>query len=68
MSMRARCRSCIFLNWDFITEEIEQNPSKDYCGLHGHAAVNPDGYQQNLDSRGGCGFVSKHRQLSLFEL
>lgn len=64
---RARCRECIYLNWNFITDEIDESPSDNYCGLHGCATVDPDGVQQDLDHRGGCGFFSKHQQLSLFD-
>ncbi len=64
--VKARCRSCSWLNWDFITSEIvSRPPGEDFCGLHGRTPVDPDGLQPNLNRRGGCGYNSKHRQLTI---
>lgn len=67
VNRRARCRDCQFLNWNFLTNEIEDDGNGHFCGLHGGASVDPDGMQLNLDHKGACGFSSKNRQLSLFD-
>ena len=63
--MKARCRSCYWLNWDFVTDDYECGPW--FCGLHGGTRVDPDGEQRDLDHRGGCGYIETHepRQLRL---
>lgn len=65
---RARCKSCFYLNWNWITDTRDMNPPY-FCGLHGRAIVDPDGEQENLDHNGGCGYSPKETsyQLSLFE-
>lgn len=62
----ARCRECYWLNLDVFSDEYESGEW--FCGLHGRAAVDPDGEQPDLDHRGGCGFSEFHgeRQFSLF--
>lgn len=64
--MKARCKSCYWLNWDFASNEYVGGPW--FCGLHGCARVDPDGEQRDLDHRGGCGymFADGMRQLRLF--
>lgn len=64
--MKARCRQCMCLNFDFILDEYESGDW--FCGLHGHACVDPDGEQPDLDHQGGCGFIEAEepRQYSLF--
>ena len=64
---KARCNNCEYLNWNFLTDEREQN-STPFCGLHGRAHVDPNGQQMNLDSHGGCDYTPKHKpqQLTLF--
>lgn len=64
---KARCRNCMWLNYDFFDKKYERD-GEPFCGLHGRASVDPDGWQQNLDRRGGCGFHDKHQQLKLFDL
>ena len=63
-----RCKRCCWLNYSFLSHCYEVT-DKPYCGLHGRSRVNPDGPQQNLDARGGCGFWEKVEgvQLELFE-
>ena len=64
--MKARCRSCYWLNWDFVTDDYECRPW--FCGLHGGTRVDPDGEQRDLNHHGGCGYVfaSGMRQLRIF--
>lgn len=64
--MKARCRSCYWLNWDFISGEYVSGQW--FCGLHGCTRVDPDGEQLDLDHRGGCGYMkaTEPRQLRLF--
>ena len=62
--MKMRCERCVYLNWDFLTGTIEKT-DHDFCGLHGRAQVDINGKQQNLDSRGGCGFSEKARYVQL---
>lgn len=66
--MKARCKNCVYLNWDFITGKVITPEYNNFCGLHGRAEVDIDGVQQNLDGRGGCGYHPKQRQTSLFDL
>lgn len=64
--MKARCRNCNYLNYDFFSDSYERvEPGEDFCGLHGRAKVNPDGEQQNLNSRGSCGYSRKARPVQL---
>jgi hypothetical protein len=67
MNRKMRCRRCQCLNYDFLSETHEWN-SPSFCGLHGRIRVNPDGPQQDLDHRGGCGFIPSKQiiQLELF--
>ena len=53
--MKAKCRQCEFLNWDFITNDYESGPW--FCGLHGRSRIDPDGDQPDLNHHGGCGFI-----------
>lgn len=64
--MKARCRSCYWLNWDFISGEYVSGQW--FCGLHGGTCVDPDGEQRDLNHHGGCGYVfaSGMRQLRIF--
>lgn len=64
--MKARCRQCEYLNFDFIFNVYESGDW--FCGLHGRALVDPDGEQPDLDHKGGCGFnkAEESRQFSLF--
>ena len=64
--MKAMCRQCEYLNWDWLTHEYESGPY--FCGLHGRASVDPDGEQPDLNHKGGCGFSpsSEPRQYNLF--
>lgn len=57
-------QECINLNYDYITDQYELDLPP-FCGLHGHARVDPDGQQQNLDHCGGCGFVEKNKPIEL---
>jgi hypothetical protein len=67
---KARCRTCEYFEWYFITGEKDHDFMKSRCGLHGGAVVDPDGEQPNMDHRGGCGYNPEHRvnvvQLELF--
>ena len=67
MKKRMRCRKCKYLNWDFITDQKERTDDN-FCGLHGRAKVNVDGYQVDLDHKGSCGFAPQatYTQLELF--
>ena len=56
--MKARCRRCFCLNFNFIRSEYEWD-APFFCGQHGCARVDPDGEQRNLDNRGSCGFWPK---------
>ena len=67
MTQRARCRECQWLNYDFLSDKYERDLPP-FCGLHGRARVDPNGWQQNLDHNGGCGFHCKHQQLTLFDI
>lgn len=59
---KIKCRSCLNLDYCYIFGRYEQRKDGDhFCGLHGRAHVDPDGEQVNLDARGGCGFIPKHR-------
>ena len=62
-----KCSKCKYLNWDFLTDKIEQT-DEDFCGLHGRARVQIDGVQQDFNHHGGCGFVERQKfiQLDLF--
>lgn len=64
--MKARCRSCYWLNWDFISGEYVGRPW--FCGLHGGTRVDPDGEQRDLDHHGSCGYMkaTEPRQLRIF--
>lgn len=67
---KMRCWRCEHLDYDHINGKQEQRlPGEHYCGLHGMARVDPDGPQQNLDHKGGCGFTARKKavQLSLFD-
>lgn len=64
MAKKMRCRRCQNLNYNFLTDRYE-NGEPFFCGLHGCARVDPDGEQQNLDHRGGCGFIPTSRPLQL---
>lgn len=65
--VRMQCRDCMFLDWDFITNRTDTvEDGKHFCGLHGRSRVNPDGWQQNLNNRGSCGFRPKASQGNLF--
>lgn len=63
--MKSLCRRCHYLNLDFITGEHAGGDW--FCGLHGRSRVDPDGEQQDLNHRGGCGFIPRtdSGQLSL---
>lgn len=64
---RARCRECEYLNQNNINLEYESGDW--FCGLHGRAAVDPDGDQPDLNHHGGCGFhkAATPRQYMLFD-
>ena len=62
--MKMRCRRCQAFCYDFV-DRRQDDESESYCGMHGRAKVDPDGVQQNLDHRGGCGFVEKKRAKQL---
>lgn len=66
--MKARCRNCECLNFDFVSGKYEF-PEHDFCGLHGRTRVDLDGDQPDLNHHGGCGFMPKQgekaRQLCL---
>lgn len=64
--MKTRCKTCEFLNWDFITGDYTPGPW--FCGLHGRTSVDPDGEQRDLDHRGGCGYIksTEPRQYSIW--
>lgn len=67
---KMRCWRCEHLDYDHINARQENRlPGEHYCGLHGMARVDPDGPQQNLDHKGGCGFTARKKnvELSLFE-
>jgi len=67
--MKMRCRRCVFLDWEFISNTIE--PREDgthYCGLHGGTTVDIDGPQMNLDNRGSCGFADRIRPAEQLDL
>lgn len=61
---KMQCRRYKNLNYDHFTRQYE-NDEAPICGLHGRARVDPDGPQQNLDGRGGCGFIKKNRPVEL---
>lgn len=63
---KARCRECYYLNWNYLTLDYEVGDW--FCGLHGMAAVDPDGDQPDLNHHGGCGFhkADEPRQYQLF--
>lgn len=63
---KMRCRKCTYYNYDVFSMSYENKSS--YCGLHGRVLVDPDGFQQNLDSKGSCGFYPRFIpiQLELF--
>lgn len=65
---KMRCRRCCWFNYNFLFSRYEVT-DKPFCGLHGGARVNPDGKQQNLNGRGGCGFWERVEavQLELFD-
>lgn len=70
---KIKCRTCTHLNYDYLQSRYEtfEEAGNYYCGVHGRAAVDPDGQQVNLNRRGGCGYYPKQRppkQLSLFDL
>ena len=68
VTKRMRCKACMFLNWDFITDKnIPVEKGKEFCGLHGGTRVDINGLQVNLNNRGSCGYISKMTQLNLFE-
>lgn len=67
---KMRCWRCEHLDFDHILCRQENRPpGEHYCGLHGMARVDPDGPQQNLDHKGGCGFTARKQavELSLFD-
>ena len=67
--MKARCRRCEALDYDYIEDRPEPRPEGQHvCGLHGCAPVDPDGEQPNFIRGGGCGFIAKAQpiQLQLF--
>lgn len=68
MAKKMKCRRCRYLNYDFLNDKYEPELPP-FCGLHGRTKVDPDGEQQDLDHRGGCGFIptSRPRQLELFK-
>ena len=40
VTKRMRCKACMFLNWDFITDKnIPVEKGKEFCGLHGGTRV-----------------------------
>lgn len=61
---KMRCRRCRNLNFDFLSGKYEPELPP-FCGLHGRTEVDPDGEQQNLDHRGGCGFSDKNKIIEL---
>ena len=61
---KMKCRRCKYLNFDFLEDKYEPE-SPPFCGLHGRTEVDPDGEQQNLDHRGGCGFSDKNKTIEL---
>ena len=61
-----RCFWCEHLDYDHINRRQEQPPpGEHFCGLHGRARVNPEGPQQNLDHKGGCGFSERKHPVQL---
>lgn len=62
--MKARCRRCWHLNYDYIFKRYDWS-SPYFCGHHGCARVDPDGEQPNLDRRGGCAFTPKNEPTQL---
>ena len=66
---RMRCWRCEHLDYDHISDTQETAADGEhFCGLHGRARVDPDGPQQNLNRKGGCGFTPRKQtvQLDLF--
>ena len=66
---KMRCWHCEYLDNDLLSgchESVADGCH--FCGLHGRAQVDPDGPQQNLDHKGGCGYVQRKHpvQLDLF--
>lgn len=66
---KMRCWHCEYLDNDLISGSHESvSDGCHFCGLHGRARVYPDGLQQNLNNKGGCGYVQRKNpvQLDLF--
>ena len=61
---KMRCRYCANYCYDYLDGRYESD-SEPFCGLHGRARVDPDGKQQNLDSRGGCGYIARQKPVQL---
>lgn len=62
---RCRGRECRYFNLKPFDDIYVQNPPRNFCGLHGCASVEL-GMPVNLDGEGGCGFVRRELQLTLF--
>lgn len=52
------------LNYDYLTGRYEPELPP-FCGVHDRIRVDPDGQQQDLDHRGGCGFNEKNKPIEL---
>lgn len=61
---KMKYRRCRYLNYDFLDEKYEPELPP-FCGLHGRTKVDPDGEQQDLNHRGGCGFSDKNKPIEL---
>ena len=59
-----RCRRCRHLNYNHLTDQYEPDDPP-FCGLHGCARVDPDGPQQDLNHKGGCGYTDKDQIIEL---
>ena len=61
---KMRCRYCVNYCYDHLGRKYETD-CEPFCGLHGRARVDPDGRQQNLDRRGGCGYSPRQKVIQL---
>lgn len=63
--MKARCNTCLCLDYSFMLDRYEYDGKSHFCGLHGGETVDPNGEQPNLDRKGGCGYIPKEEPQQL---